>query len=178
MKYIANAIPGSALIGKGGRFDPITADDARKWIAAGGWQSAIGHASTALALSAYFGIEIPHNRVTITLNDGDVILVAVLRGDRLAEGQVLTLDEVTARGFDFLLIDVDSGGYQNAATEAASTVSGGENNTACGICSTVGGGERNTAGGACSVVGGGERTWRQTSTRRSPRSASTSALSK
>lgn len=108
MKYILNSVPASALIGKSGRFRPVTSDEALSFIADGGWVSAVGHDSTAQALSAWAGRTIPYNRISISLSHGDVLLVAALRGGRLAEGQVLGIEEINTRGFDFLLVEVEA----------------------------------------------------------------------
>lgn len=104
--YILNALPGGAISGHRGVFRPASADEALAVLRAGGWTSAVGHESTAQALSAWAGVTVPFARVTVTLAKGDVLLVAALRGPRLAEGQVLTREEVEGRGFDFLLVEI------------------------------------------------------------------------
>ena len=48
--------------------------------------SAVGHADTAAVFSAVLGGEIPCNRATVVLKDGDVALVGQYSGPRLAEG--------------------------------------------------------------------------------------------
>ena len=48
--------------------------------------SAVGHADTAAVFSAVLGVEIPCNRATVALKDGDVALVGQYSGPRLAEG--------------------------------------------------------------------------------------------
>lgn len=58
--------------------------------------SAVGHADTATVLSSTLGINIPMNRVNISLTPGDVLVVAQLTGGRLPEGST-TLPE----GFSF-----------------------------------------------------------------------------
>jgi hypothetical protein len=58
-----------------------------------GFESAIGHQSTAEILTNLLGIEVPFNRTTIKLYSGDVLIVFQL-GIRLAEGQVLSKEEV------------------------------------------------------------------------------------
>jgi hypothetical protein len=105
MRYILNALPGGALIGRSFIGRPATADDL---IAAidGGAMSAIGHAATAEALSTLLGRPIAAARVTVVPQAGDVLFVAALRGPRLAEGQVLSREEVLARGFDFLAVTI------------------------------------------------------------------------
>ena len=48
--------------------------------------SAVGHADTAAVFSSVLGVEIPCNRVTVALKDGDVALVGQYSGPRLPEG--------------------------------------------------------------------------------------------
>ena len=49
-------------------------------------QSAVGHADTAAVFSSVLGVEIPCNRATVALKDGDVALVGQYSGPRLPEG--------------------------------------------------------------------------------------------
>ena len=48
--------------------------------------SAVGHADTAAVFSHILGVEIPCNRATVALRDGDVALVGQYSGPRLPEG--------------------------------------------------------------------------------------------
>ena len=48
--------------------------------------SAVGHADTAAVFSSVLGVEVPCNRVTVTLKEGDVALVGQYSGPRLPEG--------------------------------------------------------------------------------------------
>ena len=48
--------------------------------------SAVGHADTAAVFSSVLGVEIPCNRATVALKDGDVALVGQYSGPRLPEG--------------------------------------------------------------------------------------------
>lgn len=63
--------------------------------------SCIGHADTANVLSDMLGMEIHANRMSVTLNDGDVLYVAQLIDGRLPEGST-TLPE----GFSFKFMKV------------------------------------------------------------------------
>ena len=63
--------------------------------------SAIGHADTAAVVSNILGREIPMNRVSVSLEPGDVLYVAQLQGGRLPEG-VTTLPE----GFSLRFVQV------------------------------------------------------------------------
>ena len=48
--------------------------------------SAVGHADTAALFSAILGIEVPCNRVTVTLKSGESALLGQYTGPRLPEG--------------------------------------------------------------------------------------------
>jgi Domain of unknown function (DUF1874). len=58
-----------------------------------GFESAVGHESTAAVISALLGVEVPPRRVAITLSTGDRVVVFQLQV-RLPEGAVLTAEEV------------------------------------------------------------------------------------
>lgn len=69
------------------------------------WVSAVGHGSTAQAMSLLLGQEVVENRQTITLEDGDSMLCLKLR-TRLAEGKIISsLEEINEIGFDLVLIE-------------------------------------------------------------------------
>ena len=68
--------------------------------------SAVGHESTAKALSNVFGVEIQFNRVQITLQPGDKLLSIILK-KRLEEGRVIkTVEELNAIGYTIWLFEV------------------------------------------------------------------------
>ena len=48
--------------------------------------SVVGHPDTAAVLSGMLGFEVPYNRVSISLQPGDVLYVAQVVGGRLPEG--------------------------------------------------------------------------------------------
>ena len=48
--------------------------------------SAVGHADTVAVFSSVLGVEIPCNRATVALKEGDVALVGQYSGPRLPEG--------------------------------------------------------------------------------------------
>ena len=58
-----------------------------------GFESAVGHQSTAEILTNLLGIEVPANRVSIRLQPGDTLIVFQI-GLRLQEGQVLSREEL------------------------------------------------------------------------------------
>jgi hypothetical protein len=73
---------------------PLTVDEARRRIA-GGFVSAIGHPASANFLGQLLGVEVPMNRVAVTLRAGDSALVLRVL-TRLPEGKVLDEAEFAA----------------------------------------------------------------------------------
>lgn len=71
-----------------------------------GLESCVGHADTAAALG------VPMRRVSVTLQAGDVLYVAQLRGGRLPEGTT-TMPE----GFGFDWVRVEVAGALHAAEQ-------------------------------------------------------------
>ena len=68
--------------------------------------SAVGHESTAKALSNIFNVEIPYSRTQIFLGDGDKLISIILK-KRLAEGQVLkSVEELEQIGYTIWLFEV------------------------------------------------------------------------
>jgi Domain of unknown function (DUF1874) len=51
-----------------------------------GVESCVGHADTASVFSEQLGVQIPAARATVTLADGEMILVGQYSGPRLPEG--------------------------------------------------------------------------------------------
>ncbi|GEM_PF-2599456 len=72
-RYILN----SAVITAPGCYDYrlISVDAAKEWLSSSGWKSTIGYQETADALRQVTGIEIPVDRMQITMNTGDEALV-------------------------------------------------------------------------------------------------------
>lgn len=62
-------------------------------IASKGVESAIGHADTANVFSSELGVEVPANRVTVALSNGETVLVGQYSGPRLLEGTTKLPDE-------------------------------------------------------------------------------------
>ena len=73
---------------------PLTVQEVKKLLT--DFTSVVGHQDTASVLSASLGINIPMNRINISLTPVDVLVVAQLVGGRLPEGST-TLPE----GFSF-----------------------------------------------------------------------------
>jgi hypothetical protein len=91
-KYLVNAFSIQMLSGPATvRFEEIDATEVPADVV-----SAVGHADTAAVLSNMLGIEVPMNRMNISLDEDTEIYVAQLIGGRLPEGST-TLPE----GFAF-----------------------------------------------------------------------------
>ena len=70
-----------------------------------GFESAIGHESTAQFLTKKLGIEIPANRVPVKLTKGDLLVVFQLL-QRLPEGKVLTEEEIAQIPMNVFLVEI------------------------------------------------------------------------
>jgi hypothetical protein len=92
--FLGNAFSLSMLPPEGAtvKASPLTVEEA-KALLAGGYISAVGHESTAAIISLLVGVEVPTNRIAIRLSRGDRLIVFQI-GIRLAEGQVLSQEEV------------------------------------------------------------------------------------
>jgi hypothetical protein len=98
--YITNAFSASMLQplppqGRIVKVRPVGLEEAKSLLREGEYISAVGHESTARVMSTLLGVEVPPNRVSITMGPGDRALVFQL-SVRLAEGQVLSREEVEA----------------------------------------------------------------------------------
>lgn len=75
---------------------PITVEEVRKIIdTADGFTSAIGHADTAAVVSDMLGKEVAFNRINVSLEKGDILVVAQIMGGRLPEGSTTLPDGFT-----------------------------------------------------------------------------------
>ena len=83
--YILNAFSLNMIVGNA---DVVVREVSQKVAAclADACDSAVGHADTAAVFSNVLGVEIPCNRATVALRDGDVALVGQYSGPRLPEG--------------------------------------------------------------------------------------------
>jgi hypothetical protein len=68
-------------------------EEAKSILQEGGYESAVGHQTTADILSTLLGLPVEARRVAITLSPGDRVVVFQILV-RLPEGAVLTRDEV------------------------------------------------------------------------------------
>ena len=83
-------------------FKAVSVEMAKAAISSG-FVSAIGHADTAAVVSADLGVDVPSNRASIKLVQGDSLLVAQLVGGRLPEGATRLPDGFAIKYF---MVDV------------------------------------------------------------------------
>jgi len=87
----------------------LTIEEAKKILQSEPFISAIGHESTAKALTNIFGVEVKFNRIQIFLDDGDKLITIILK-KRLEEGQILkTVEELEQVGYSIWYFEV----YEN-----------------------------------------------------------------
>ncbi|WP_374488979.1 STIV orfB116 family protein [Zoogloea sp.] len=83
----------------------VSLEEAQARVIRQGFESAIGHAPTALLLSELLGIDCPMRRIEFRQQPGQAALVFRL-ASRLEEGRVLAnREEIMAVGFSFMLIE-------------------------------------------------------------------------
>ena len=87
----------------------ISVEEAKKMLQSEPFISAVGHESTAKALTNIFGVEVKFNRIQIFLDDGDKLISIILK-KRLEEGKVLkTVEELNEIGYSIWYFEV----YEN-----------------------------------------------------------------
>jgi hypothetical protein len=102
--YLCNVFTTAMLDPKDGRriyaFEPMDIEDAKVWLA-DGFEQAVGHPATCEVLSQRLGLEVNPVRANVRLEPDDVLIVAQVVIPRLAEGQVLTKEQVDACPIQF-----------------------------------------------------------------------------
>lgn len=76
MRYLMNSavIPEPDVY----RYELVTAAEARRWLAAGRWESRIGYAETARYIGRTLGVRCPLSRAITQMDPGDAALVVRL----------------------------------------------------------------------------------------------------
>ncbi len=82
---------------------PLNLEEVRRRIASG-FVSAIGHEASAVFLTRLLGVAVPTNRIAVAMRPGDAALVLRLKM-RLAEGKVLSEDEMASAPFEFAWLE-------------------------------------------------------------------------
>ena len=85
------------------RMATITAAEAVDLVHAGEWTSAVGHESSADAMSAALGAPVAMNRLTVEPQPGDSFLCLRLHR-RPPEGAILSRDQLEELGFSWALM--------------------------------------------------------------------------
>ena len=75
--------------------------DEAKTLIQNGFQSMIGHESTCVLLSTLLETKVEMNRGLYLQQPGDIALCFKLKG-RASEGKIMSLDEITEMGYDFI----------------------------------------------------------------------------
>ena len=105
MRYLSNAFSLNMLSGNATVDVREVSLDQVKDLLSTQFTSAIGHAATSDYIRAVTGLDVNVNRIAITLNHGDQLLVLQMLS-RLPEGVVLTQDEVTKIPHKLYLVTV------------------------------------------------------------------------
>ena len=86
------------------KISDISIDDAKKVLDENGFISAIGHQSTAEAISDTFNMNIPMNRINFKQKVGQKAIVFKLN-ERPPEGSILDRKEIESIGYSFRLME-------------------------------------------------------------------------
>jgi hypothetical protein len=96
--YLLNAFPNSLLVPKYVRQTTTVeriSEDTAKTVLSAGFESAIGHDSTANVISVRLGIEVEKARINVVTQDGDTLIIAAFTPPRrLEEGELFTEEEI------------------------------------------------------------------------------------
>lgn len=76
-------------------FQPLNIEEAKMRLK-DGFEQAVGHPATCEVLTARLGLDVLPNRANVRFEHGDLLIVAQVVVPRLAEGQVLTKEQVEA----------------------------------------------------------------------------------
>jgi len=106
--FLLNAFPNSLLVPQfvGGKtVVERIGEDAAEAILLDGFESAIGHDSTANVISVRLGVEVKKSRINVAPTDGDTLIIAAFTPPRrLEEGQLFTEEEILSFDLAFCRI--------------------------------------------------------------------------
>jgi hypothetical protein len=68
------------------RVEWVSLSEVKSYLAGLDFVSAIGHKDTAAVVSGLIGYQVPENRISVDLREGDLLIVAQYSGPRLPEG--------------------------------------------------------------------------------------------
>jgi len=88
--------------------EPLSVREARALVRRLGFQSRIGHAATAAIASELLGVRVEVNRTPAPMVQGDLAICIALRGRLVAEGDVLSREQMEAVGYDLVLMRASS----------------------------------------------------------------------
>lgn len=105
MNYLTNSFSINMLNDNGAlvQFSKVDASFVANYLSMWEYTSAIGHEDTARLVGNILGFEVKPNRITVKLNDCDMVFVAQYSGPRLPEGAT-ELPE--GAKIEFWLVDV------------------------------------------------------------------------
>ena len=87
MIYLANAFSISMLQGDSRvLFSHWGLEDVHEALTGQEWKSVVGHSTTANLIAEQIGRDVPTNRVSVSLTEEDLMIVAQYKGQRLPEG--------------------------------------------------------------------------------------------
>ena len=82
---------------------PTTAEYVGSWLRASEWVSAVGHTQTAAIFTDGLDIEVPTNRISVSLMQRDTLFVGQYTGPRLPEGSTSLPEGAAIRWFQITL---------------------------------------------------------------------------
>jgi hypothetical protein len=106
---MATTILNTSIVTAHGTFTYKTCSlEQAKELVDGGFESAIGHESTASVISTLLGINCPMNRIQYQQQVGDIALIFKLK-TRAPEGAILTIEEIEEIGYEWGILKMKHG---------------------------------------------------------------------
>ena len=109
--FLLNAFPNSLIVPTKDSKTTVVeriSEDKAKVILSAGFESAIGHDSTANVIGIRLGIEVKKARINVVPTNGDTLIVAAFTPPRrLEEGELFTEEEILSFDLAFCRIEWD-----------------------------------------------------------------------